>query len=108
MAPQDVSVNRNRGWSLDNTGLVEDHATFSDGGRHILEPGRQPVNAPGSPGGRLQANEGFVRFLRTHSPPTHKHVTAGGQIVPIEPPSAPSQFKLLTNNSIRNTIALTA
>lgn len=105
MPPQDVSINGNRGWSSDNAGSVEDYATFSGSGRRPLEPERQPVNAPGSPGGRLQTNEGFVRFLRTHSPPTHQRVTASGRIVPIEPPSAPPQFKLPTNNSIRNTIA---
>src|ERR1700735_545858 len=96
MPPQDASINRNRGWSSE---------TFSDGGRRLLEPERQPVNAPGSPGGCIQASEGFVRFLRTHSPPTHQRVTAGGRIVPVEPLSAPPQFKLPTNNLIRNTIA---
>jgi hypothetical protein len=90
MPPQDASINRNRGWSSE---------TFSESGRRLLEPERQPINAPGSPGGCIQASEGFVRFLRTHSPPTHQRVTAGGRIAP------PPQFNLPTNNSIRNTIA---
>src|SRR5271155_5318477 len=113
MPLQDVSVNRNRGWSLNTASSGEDYVVFSDSGRRLLEPERQPVNAPGSPGGRLQADEGFVRFLRTHSSPTRQRVTAGGRIVPIEPPSAPPpalppappQFKLPTSNLIRNTIA---
>src|SRR5207248_10600350 len=53
----------------------------------------------------LQADEGFVRFLRTHSSPTHQRVTAGGRIVPRELPFAPPQFKLPTNASNRNNIA---
>jgi hypothetical protein len=105
MPPQDVSANRNHGWSSDNTSSVEDYAAFSDSGRRLVEPERQPVNAPGSPGGCLQSHEGFVRFMRTHSPPTRQRATVGGRIVSIEPPSAPPQFRLPINNLTRNTIA---
>jgi hypothetical protein len=98
MPLQDISVNRSRGWSLDTASSAEDHIVVSGSGRG-LEPRRQPVNAPGSPGGRIQADEGFVRFLKTHSSPTHQRVTAGGRIVPMEPPSAPPHFKLLVDNS---------
>jgi hypothetical protein len=105
MPLQDVSVNRNRGWSLDTASSVDDYVVFSDSGRRLLEPERQPINAPGSPGGRLQADEGFVRFLKTHSSPTRQRVAAGGQIVPMELPSAPPQFKLPINYSNRNNIA---
>jgi hypothetical protein len=107
MPLQDVSVNRNRGWSLDSASSGEDYVVFSDSGRRLLEPERQPVNAPGSPGGRLQADEGFVRFLRTYSSPTRQRVTAGGRIAPMELPSAPPQFRFPTNNSNRNNIAPT-
>ena len=100
MPLQDISVNRNRGRSLDASSAAEDHVPFSATGRRLIEPRRQPVNAPGSPGGKAQADEGFVRFLKTHSSPTHQRVTAGGRIVPMEPPSAPPQFKLLVSNSI--------
>jgi hypothetical protein len=105
MPLQDVSVNCNRDSSLDTTASAEGYVAFLDSGRRLLEPERQPINAPGSPGGRLQANEGFARFPRTHSPLTQQCASASGQIVPIEPPSAPFQFKLQTNNSIHNTIA---
>jgi len=105
MPLQDVSVSRNRGWSLDTASSGEDYVVFSDSGRRLLEPERQPVNAPGSPGGRLQADGGFIRFLRTHSSPTHQRVAASGRMVPMGLPSAPPQFKLPTNDSNRNNIA---
>jgi hypothetical protein len=105
MPLQDISVNRNRGRSLDTSSSAEDHVAFSGTSKRLLEPRRQPVNAPGSPGGKAQADEGFVRFLKTHSSPTHQRVTAGGRIVPMEPPAAPPQFKLLIGNSIARSIA---
>jgi hypothetical protein len=106
MPLSDISVNRNRGWSLDTASSAEDHVLFSGSGRRLLEPQRQPVNAPGSPGGRIQGDEGFVRFLKTHSSPAHQRVTAGGRVVPMEPPSAPPQFKLLVDSSNHSNIAL--
>jgi hypothetical protein len=105
MLPQDVPVNRNRGWSLDTASSGEDYGVFSGSGRRFLEPERQPVNAPGSPGGRLQADKGFVRFLRTYSSPTHQRMATSGQIIPTELPSAPPQLKRPTNNSNHNNIA---
>ena len=99
MPLQDISVNRNRGWSLDIASSVEEYGTFSGSERGLLEPHRQPVNAPGSPGGRCQADAGFVRFLKKHSSPTHQRVTAGGRIVPMERPSAPPPFKVAVDNS---------
>ena len=94
MPLQEISVNRSRGWSLDTASTVEEHPIYSGSGRRLLEPQRQPLNAPVSPPGHGQANEGFVRFLKTHSSPTHQRVTAGGRIVPMERPSAPPHFKL--------------
>ena len=32
---------------------------------------------------------GFVQFLKNHTSPKHQRVTAGGRIVPMEPPKAP-------------------
>lgn len=108
MPSQDISVNRNRGWSLDTASSTEEYAIFSGSGKRLFEPRRQPVNAPGSPGGRVQADEGFVRFLKTHSSPTSQRATTDGRIVHVEPPSAPPQSKLLSANSLRSSIALAA
>lgn len=105
MPHQDISVNHNGGRSLDTSSSTEDYIAFSGAGRRLLEPRRQPLNAPGSPGGKAQADEGFVRFLETSPLPTHQRLTAGGRIVPMEPPSAPPQFKLLVGNSIARSIA---
>ena len=99
MPLQDISVNRNRGWSLDTASSAEEYGAFSGSDRRLLEPRRQPVNAPGSPGGRGQVDAGFVRFLKKHSSPTHQRVTAGGRIVPMERPSAPPPFKVAVDNS---------
>lgn len=53
---------------------------------NICRPNRQPVRPPAV---GLQRSEGFVKFLKTHSSPTHNRVTAGGRIVPMEPKSPP-------------------
>ena len=99
MPLQDISINRNRGWSLGTASSAEDYIVFSGSGRGPLKPRRQPVNAPGSPDGRIQADKEFVRFLETHSSSTRQCVTAGDRIVPTEPPSAPPQFRLIADDS---------
>ncbi|MCJ1314055.1 hypothetical protein MMC25_007735 [Agyrium rufum] len=61
---------------------------------------RPPVNYPhrqprGPPEGREpQIQAGFARFLKEHSSPTHKRVTAGGRIVSAGPNSPPPTFRM--------------
>ena len=43
---------------------------------------------------RAQKDEGFARFLKKHSSPTHQRVTTGGRIVPMEQQSRPPVFSL--------------
>ena len=56
-------------------------------------PQRQPKNAPADVADQNQ--DGFARFLKKHSSPTHQRVTAGGRIVPMNPKPAPPEFKLI-------------
>lgn len=42
--------------------------------------------------GLTKQDEGFAKFLKTHSSPTHQRVTAGGRIVPMEA-TPPPPFK---------------
>ena len=53
-------------------------------------PSRQPRGPP--PDESIQRHEGFARFLKAHSSPRSKRVTAGGKIVPAEPNSPPPTF----------------
>ena len=62
-------------------------------------PCRQPHNAPSE--ARAQSDDGFARFLKQHSSPTHQRVTAGGRIVPMGPIPAPPEFNLLIDNLAR-------
>lgn len=55
-------------------------------GNRVTHPGRQPKLPPPV---ERQKDEGFVKFLKKHSSPTHNRVTAGGRIVPMEPRSPP-------------------
>lgn len=55
-------------------------------GNRVTHPGRQPKLPPPV---ERQKDEGFARFLKKHSSPTHNRVTAGGRIVPMEPRSPP-------------------
>jgi len=55
-------------------------------GNRLVRPDRQP-NLP--PPAERQKDEGFAKFLKKHSSPTHNRVTAGGRIVPMEPRSPP-------------------
>jgi len=62
-------------------------------GNHLVRPDRQPKLPPPA---ERQKDEGFAKFLKKHSSPTHNRVTAGGRIVPMEPRSPPP-FLLPTN-----------
>ena len=70
---------------------TEDLVVFQ--GNRVHRPDRQPILPPPA---ERQKDEGFVRFLKKHSSPTHNRVTAGGRIVPMEPRSPPV-FSLPTN-----------
>lgn len=48
----------------------------------------------------VKQDEGFARFLKTHSSPTHQRVTAGGRIVPMEA-IPPPQFRSYGNSTGR-------
>ncbi|RAL00949.1 uncharacterized protein BO80DRAFT_356086 [Aspergillus ibericus CBS 121593] len=54
----------------------------------LLHPCRQPSDPP--QGIRAHADAGFARFLKEHTSPKHQRVTAGGRIVPMEPPQSPT------------------
>ncbi len=96
MPLQDISVNRNRGWSLDTTSSADDQVIYSGSGRRL--PSREPYNPPD---GTKQVDEGFARFLKKHASPTHQRVTAGGRIVPMEKNRAPPKFNLPVNDLIQ-------
>ena len=55
----------------------------------------------------MQQDEGFARFIKTHSSPTHQRVTAGGRIVPMENRPPPPQFSVYDNNPTRDSPKLT-
>ena len=90
----DVPVNRGRGQSVDSNLSTEDQIVFS--GTQSYHPLRQPHSAPSSD--LAQRHEGFARFLKEHSSPTHQRVTAGGRIVPMNPRQPPPAFSLTINN----------
>lgn len=56
-------------------------------GNRVLRPERQPTLPPAAV--ERQQDEGFAKFLKKHTSPTHNRVTAGGRIVPMEPRSPP-------------------
>ncbi|RMJ23887.1 hypothetical protein PHISP_05257 [Aspergillus sp. HF37] len=58
-------------------------------------PSRQPNNPPR--GALAQTDSGFARFLKQHSSPKHKRVTAGGRIVPMDPSIPAPKMNLLAN-----------
>lgn len=98
MPLSEISVNRDSRWSGDSLGSMEDEVVFLGSGS--THPRRQPRNAPSE--ARAQSDDGFARFLKQHSSPTHRRVTAGGRIVPMEPIPAPPQFNLLINDLTRS------
>ncbi|KAE8133331.1 hypothetical protein BDV38DRAFT_286921 [Aspergillus pseudotamarii] len=55
-----------------------------------------PIRVPKDPprSSRAQTDAGFARFLKDHTSPKHQRVTAGGNIVPMEPKTPAPKFKL--------------
>ena len=96
------SGNRPRGWSSESIISVEEPTLLpgnmnSATSTFSIRPVRQPLNPPTEDVN--QKDEGFVRFLKKHSSPTHNRVTAGGRIVPMENRSSPPKFALSQENS---------
>lgn len=92
----EVSANRTRGLSM---------ASIRSNDDYVVHPGslrsqahRQPDLVPGS--GLAEVDEGFARFLKEHSSPTHHRVTAAGRVIPFEKDPPPPEFKLEINNQI--------
>lgn len=90
----DVPVNRVRGHSVGSNLSSEDQIVYS--GQQAVQPLRQPQSAP--TGDLAQRHQGFARFLKEHSSPTHQRVTAGGRIVPMQHRQPPPVFGLAINN----------
>ncbi|KAI9722057.1 MAG: hypothetical protein M1812_002017 [Candelaria pacifica] len=72
------------------------HAAESTAADNGVPSTRNPIDPPSL--FDKQKEEGFVRFLRQYSSPTHNRVTAGGRIVPAGPPPKRLSFSS-TNNS---------
>jgi hypothetical protein len=94
MPLNELPINRDRGCSVDSLNSMDDFVVFPGSGG--IHPRRQPHNAPSET--RAQTADGFARFLKQHSSPTHQRVTAGGRIVPMERMPAPPQFNLLIDS----------
>ena len=62
----------------------------SDLAQGFVAPDRQPRSPP--PNIDIQEFEGFARFLKTHTSPRSKRVTAGGRVVSAGPNSPPPTF----------------
>lgn len=78
-------------------------ASIGSNDDYVVHPGslrsqahRQPDLVPGS--GLAEVDEGFARFLKEHSSPTHHRVTAAGRVIPFEKNPPPPEFKLEINN----------
>ncbi|EXJ55580.1 hypothetical protein A1O7_08508 [Cladophialophora yegresii CBS 114405] len=72
---------RPRGWSQES-GSSQEEVIVYQGNRVAKLPERQPTVPPS--GHSAQKDEGFARFLKKHSSPTHQRVTTGGRVVPME------------------------
>ncbi|ETI21139.1 hypothetical protein G647_07483 [Cladophialophora carrionii CBS 160.54] len=81
MSNRRTSSDRPRGWSQES-GSSQDEVIVYQGNRMAKLPERQPTVPPS--GQSAQKDEGFARFLKKHSSPTHQRVTTGGRIVPME------------------------
>lgn len=99
MAPRESAVQRALGWSQQTTDTSEEVILFH--GNRAEYPVRQPINAPPEP--HTQKDEGFAHFLKTHSSPNHRRVTAGGRIVPMEKRPAPPRFSFSVAKDNLNT-----
>ncbi|OAP57320.1 hypothetical protein AYL99_08058 [Fonsecaea erecta] len=91
MSTRRTSSDRPRGWSQESSSSQEEIILYR-GNRIVNLPERQPTVPPSERS--AQENEGFARFLKKHSSPTHQRVTAGGRIVPMEQRSRPPLFSL--------------
>lgn len=91
MSSRRASSDRPRGWSQES-GSSQDEIIVYRRNRIVKEPERQPKIPPAED--RAQQDEGFARFLKKHSSPTHQRVTAGGRIVPMEQRQRPPLFSL--------------
>ncbi|KAJ9613423.1 hypothetical protein H2200_003365 [Cladophialophora chaetospira] len=91
MSNRRTSTDRPRGWSQES-GSSQEEVIVYQGNRVLKNPERQPTVPPTSP--RAQKDEGFARFLKKHSSPTHQRVTTGGRIVPMEQQPRPPVFSL--------------
>ncbi len=85
------SSDRPRGWSQES-GSSQEEVIVYQGNRVMKNPDRQPTVPPADT--RVQKDEGFARFLKKHSSPTHQRVTTGGRIVPMEQQPRPPVFSL--------------
>lgn len=83
MSSRKSSASCTKGTSFESNGSG-DAESYQD--VNVLKPNRQSVRPPAAD---RQRSEGFAKFLKTHSSPTHNRVTAGGRIVPMEPKSPP-------------------
>lgn len=70
-------------------------AASSTSTQSLRLPSRQPNNPPR--GALAQTDSGFARFLKQHSSPKHKRVTAGGRIVPMDTSTPAPKMNLLAN-----------
>ncbi|OAL28825.1 hypothetical protein AYO22_02690 [Fonsecaea multimorphosa] len=95
MSTRRASSDRPRGWSQESSSSQEEVIIYR-GNRMVNAPERQPTVPPSE--SRAQQDEGFARFLKKHSSPTHQRVTAGGRIVPMEQRSRPPVFSLAQAN----------
>ncbi|KIW82209.1 hypothetical protein Z517_05236 [Fonsecaea pedrosoi CBS 271.37] len=91
MSSRRGSSDRPRGWSQESSSSQEEVILYR-GNRIVEAPERQPTVPPSER--RAQQDEGFARFLKKHSSPTHQRVTAGGRIVPMEQRTRPPVFTL--------------
>jgi hypothetical protein len=87
-----TSANRPRGWSTETASTSEEVVIIEGNNVRLAHPERQPHGPPGEH--EAQKDEGFARFLKKHSSPTHNRVTAGGRIVPMEKRETPPKFDL--------------
>lgn len=92
MANRRTSSDRPRGWSQESSSSQEEVIIYQGNRGMMKNPERQPTVPPTEP--RAQKDDGFAKFLKKHSSPTHQRVTTGGRIVPMEQQPRPPFFSL--------------
>ncbi|KAK6381458.1 uncharacterized protein PV06_05012 [Exophiala oligosperma] len=100
MASRRSVSDRPRGSSQESSESQEDLVLYR-GFRIVNGPERQPSVPPSTQ--KAQQDEGFARFLKKHSSPTHQRVTAGGRIVPMEHRPRPPAFALPQSKQAKET-----